>query len=76
MLNSLPCDNSSKFKGDNLLFDFLNTNYKQIFRFNMEITQEAIKPTVTYDLPLAYQRVLEGEFAGRRSALFYTQKNR
>lgn len=38
MLNLLPVDCDSKFKGDNLLFQFLSENYNQIYRYNMELS--------------------------------------
>ena len=31
MINLLPENNNSAFKGDNLLFEFLNNNYKKTY---------------------------------------------
>jgi hypothetical protein len=39
MINLLPENDSSSFKGDNLLYEFLNNRYNKLFRFNMHITQ-------------------------------------
>ena len=38
MINLLPENNNSEFKGDNLLFEFLNDNYNKLFRFNMHLS--------------------------------------
>jgi hypothetical protein len=36
MLNLLSVDNSSKFKGDNFLFDYLSNASNPVLRYNME----------------------------------------
>jgi len=41
MINLLPENDSSSFKGDNLLYEFLNNRYNKLFRFNMHITQHS-----------------------------------
>jgi hypothetical protein len=64
MLNLLPMDNSSDFKGDNLLYEYLTSTYNQVFRYNMELTLKTINPIVVYDLPLDYQRVVDGDCSG------------
>jgi hypothetical protein len=33
MINLLPENNNSEFKGDNLLFEFLSKNYNKLFRY-------------------------------------------
>jgi len=64
MINLLPENNNSAFKGDNLLFEFLNNNYKKSFRFNMKLNLKTIKPINLYDLPLEYQKVVDGDCSG------------
>jgi hypothetical protein len=59
MLNLLPTNNNSKFKGDNLLLDYLNSKTNMVIRYNMENSLKTIIPIVGYDLPIAYQRVLD-----------------
>ena len=38
MINLLPENNNSGFKGDNLLFEFLSNNFNKLFRFNMQLS--------------------------------------
>lgn len=64
MLNLLPLDCDSKFKGDNLLFQFLSENYNQIHRYNMELSLKEIKPIVVYCLPIGKQKVIDGDCSG------------
>lgn len=57
MLNDLPCvgSNSSKFMGDNYLFDFLSSQYQYTYRYTMDTTSSIILPTQSFDLPLGRQ---------------------
>lgn len=64
MLNSLPVDCDSKFKGDNLLFQFLSENYNQIHRYNMELSLKEIKPICVYSLPIGKQKVIDADCSG------------
>lgn len=64
MINLLPDDNNSDFKGDNLLFEFLNNNCNKLFRFNMQLSLKIIKPIIMYDLPLVSQKVIDGDCSG------------
>jgi hypothetical protein len=64
MINLLPDDDNSEFKGDNLLFKFLNNNYNKLFRFNMQLSLKRIKPNIMYDLPLGSQKVIDGDCSG------------
>lgn len=64
MINLLPDDDNSEFKGDNLLFKFLNNNYNKLFRFNMQLSLKIIKPNIMYDLPLGSQKVIDGDCSG------------
>lgn len=64
MLNSLPVDCDSRFKGDNLLFQFLSENYNQVHRYNMELSLKEINPICVYSLPIGKQKVLDGDCTG------------
>lgn len=64
MINLLPENNNSGFKGDNLLFEFLSNNFNKLFRFNMQLSLKTIKPNIMYDLPLGYQKVIDGDCSG------------
>lgn len=64
MLNSLPTNNNSKFKGDNLLLDYLSKKTNLVIRYNMENTLITIIPIVEYKLPIGYQKVLDGDCSG------------
>jgi hypothetical protein len=64
MLNLLPENNNSNFKGDNLLFEFLSNNFNKLFRFNMQLSLKTIKPNIMYDLPIEYQKVIDGDCSG------------
>lgn len=61
MLNLLPVNNYSGFKGDNLLFEFLSNNSNKLLRFNMQLSLKTIKPNIMYDLPLGSQKVIDGD---------------
>ena len=64
MINLLPENNNSGFKGDNLLFEFLSNNFNKLFRFNMQFSLKTIKPNIMYDLPLGSQKVIDGDCSG------------
>lgn len=64
MINLLPDNNNSGFKGDNLLLEFLNKNFNKLFRFNMQLSLKTIKPYIMYDLPLESQKVIDGDCSG------------
>lgn len=64
MLNLLPVDNSSKFKGDNFLFDYLSKASNLVFRYNMELTLKIINPINVFELPLGSQKVVDGDCSG------------
>ncbi len=64
MLNLLPVGCDSKYKGDNLLFQFLIENYNQIHRYNMKLTLKEINPLSVYSLPIAKQKVIDGDCTG------------
>jgi len=64
MLNLLPVDNSSKFKGDNFLFDYLSKASNPVFRYNMELTLKSINPINVFELPLGSQKVVDGDCSG------------
>lgn len=64
MLNLLPENNNSSFKGDNLLYEFLINNCEKFFRFNLELSLKTIKPNLMYDIPLKYQKVIDGDCSG------------
>jgi hypothetical protein len=64
MINLLPENNNSGFKGDNLLFEFLSNNFNKLFRYNMKLDLKTIKPIIMYDLPLEYQKVADGDCSG------------
>nr|YP_009710351.1 hypothetical protein [Ceratocystis albifundus]QFX74853.1 hypothetical protein [Ceratocystis albifundus] len=64
MINLLPDKNSSSFRGDNLLYMFLINNCEKLFRFNMELSLKTIKPNKMYNIPLKYQKVLDGDCSG------------
>jgi len=64
MLNLLPVYCDSKFKGDNLLFQFLSENYNQIYRYNMELNLKEINPYCVYSLPIGKQKVIDGDCTG------------
>jgi len=64
MLNLLPVDCDSKFKGDNLLFQFLSENYSQIHRYNMELNLKEVKLICVYSLPIGKQKVIDGDCIG------------
>lgn len=64
MMNLLPENNNSGFKGDNLLFEFLSNNFNKLFRFNMQLSLKTIKPNIMYDLPLGSQKVIDGDCSG------------
>lgn len=64
MINLLPENNNSSFKGDNLLFDFLSHNFNKLFRFNMQLSLNTIKPNIMYDLPIEKQKVIDGDCSG------------
>jgi len=64
MMNLLPENNNSGFKGDNLLFEFLSNNFNKLFRFNMQLSLKTIKPNIMYDLPLRSQKVIDGDCSG------------
>lgn len=64
MINLLPENNSSEFKGDNLLFEFLSKNYNKLFRYNMQISLKTIKPNIMYNLPVGYQKIIDGDCSG------------
>lgn len=55
MINHLPLDNSSNFAGDNALYDYIINTYKYEYMYNMELSLTAIKPTISYTLPLYKQ---------------------
>jgi len=74
MMNLLPENNNSGFKGDNLLFEFLSNNFNKIFRFNMQLSLKTIKPNIIYDLPLGSQKVIDGDCSG--VYCFVNKKNR
>lgn len=61
MINLLPENNNSGFKGDNLLFEFLSNNFNKLFRFNMQLSLKTIKPNIMYDLPLGSQKAIDGD---------------
>lgn len=63
-MNILPENYDSSFKGDNLLFEFLSNNFKKLFRFNMQLTFKTIKPNIMYNLPIGYQKVIDGDCSG------------
>lgn len=64
MINLLPENNDSGFKGDNLLFEFLSNNFSKLFRFNMQLSLKTIKPNIMYDIPLGSQKVIDGDCSG------------
>jgi len=64
MLNLLPVDCASKFKGDNLLFQFLSENYNQTYRYNMELNLKELNPYCVYSLPIGKQKVIDGDCTG------------
>ena len=64
MINLLPENDNSAFKGDNLLFEFLSNNFNKLFRYNMKLDLKTIKPIIMYDLPLEYQKVVDGDCSG------------
>jgi len=64
MINLLPQNNNSSFKGDNLLFEFLSNNFNKLFRFNMQLSLKTIKPNIMYDLPIENQKVIDGDCSG------------
>jgi hypothetical protein len=64
MLNFLPTNNNSRFKGDNLLLDSLSSKTNLVIRYNMENTLKTIIPIVEYKLPIGYQKVLDGDCSG------------
>ena len=64
MINLLPENNSSEFKGDNLLFEYLSKNYNKLFRYNMKLSLKTIKPITMYDLPIGYQKSVDGDCSG------------
>lgn len=74
MINLLPPKNNTGFKGDILLFEFLSNNFYKLFRFNMQLSLKTIKPNIMYDLPLGYQKVIDGDCSG--VYCFVHKKNR
>jgi hypothetical protein len=64
MINLLPKNNNSCFKGENLLFYFLSKNLNKLFRFNMQLSLKTIKPKIMYDLPIENQKVIDGDCSG------------
>lgn len=64
MINLLPEKNNSYFKGDNILYEFLNKNYNKIFRFNIHLSLKKLIPNITYDLPIKNQKVIDGDCSG------------
>lgn len=55
MLNLLPTNNNSEFKGDNLLLGYLSSKSNMMIRYNMENSLKTIIPIVSYNLPIANQ---------------------
>ena len=64
MINLLPVNNESNFKGDNLLFEFLSKNFNKSFRFNMMLSLNTIRPNIMYNLPIENQKVIDGDCSG------------
>ena len=64
MINLLPVNNESNFKGDNLLFEFLSKNFNKSFRFNMMLSLKTIRPNIMYNLPIENQKVIDGDCSG------------
>jgi len=64
MVNLLPENNNSYFKGDNVLYEFLDKNYNKLFRFNMHLSLNKIIPNITYNLPIKNQKVIDGDCSG------------
>ncbi len=57
MINVLPFDKKSKFRCDNLLFDFFNTQLKPIIRYNMKSSLTTIIPIKSSNIPILYQKL-------------------
>jgi hypothetical protein len=64
MIKLLPLDKKSKFKGDNLLLEFLYTQLNPILRYNMESSLTTITPMKSYKIPLLYQKVEDADCSG------------
>ena len=64
MVNILPENHNSIFKGDNLLFEFLSNNFNKLFGFNMMVSLKTINPNIMYNLPLEYKKVIDGDCFG------------
>lgn len=64
MINLLPEDKKSKFRGDNLLLDFFNLHSKPIMRYNMKSSLTRIIPIKSYNIPLLYQKVEDADCSG------------
>lgn len=60
----LPFDKKSKFRGDNLLFDFFNTQLKPIIRYNMKSSLTTIIPIKSYNIPILYQKLDNADCSG------------
>jgi hypothetical protein len=61
MLNLLPTNNNSEFKGENLLLGYLSSKSNMMIRYNMENSLKTIIPIVSYNLPIANQMILDGD---------------
>jgi hypothetical protein len=64
MINLLPTKNNSVFKGDNFLLDYLSSQTNIEIRYNMDNSLKTILPIDEYKLPIAHQRVLDGDCSG------------
>lgn len=68
MINLLPENDNSAFKGDNLLFEFLSNNFNKLFRYNMKLDLKTINLLLCTDLPspqgTEYQKVVDGDCSG------------
>ena len=64
MINLLPDKQKSKFKGDNLLLDFIKNNLKPIIRYNLKSTNNTFIPTEVYNIPIIRQSVKDADCSG------------
>lgn len=54
----------SKFKGDNLLLEFISNHLKPIIRYNMQLSLNTFIPIKTYMIPILRQKVEDADCSG------------
>ena len=64
MINILAMKRKSKFKGDNLLLEFISNHLKPIIRYNMQLSHNIFVPIKDYKIPILRHKVENADCSG------------